>query len=150
MKIKVILAILLLSLTLVSCGTVHVEDTNGSDDYSLCYFKEADLVTNVNSTSLVSVSSTGDNEFKYSCKKLTGTRYVKTIKTNGDDVLCKVNISITEGNACVGLVTETNIIHIFPLNQTSEYIVYSAYSEVYFKILGESANIKVSVELSKA
>lgn len=150
MKIKVLLLVLLLSLTLVSCGNVHVEDTNGSDDYSLCYFKETDLVTNTNSTSVMSVNSSTNNGFTYSCKQLTGTNKIKTIETNGDNVLFKVNISITEGNACVGLVTENNIVHIFPVNQSSEFILYSAYSKVYFKILGESANIKVSVELSKA
>lgn len=150
MKIKYFLIIILFSLTLISCGNSHIEDTNGIDDYSLCYFQREDLIKNTNSTSYMSSESSFDNKFTYSCKRLSGSNKIRTIETNGDNVKFKVEVNIESGNALVGLVNDNSIIYIFPLNETSTFTLSKNYSKVYFKILGESANIKVSVELSKA
>ena len=150
MKLKYFLIIILFCLTLVSCGISHIEDTNGIDDYSLCYFNESDLTKSINCTTFNSIESDTNNKFTYSCKKLSGLLLVKTIEPNGDNVKLNVEVNIDSGNAVVGLVSGDNIVYIFPLNQTSTFVLSNRYSKVHFKILGESANIKVSVELSKA
>ena len=149
MKLKFFI-IIFFSLTLVSCGISHIEDTNGIDDYSLCYYKEEDLSGSINCTTFKSIESDTNNKFTYSCKKLSGLFKVKTIEPNGDNVKLKVEVNIVSGNAVVGLVSNDQIVHIFPLNQTSTFVLSSRYSKVQLKILGERATIKVSVELSKA
>lgn len=135
-----ILASLLFLCSLASCS-LHIEDTNGKDNYSLNTITDEDILK---PTSAVVKSMAVDSEINGNhvnkAKKFSGVERLDTFK-NGFTLY--VNSKINSGNFRICLVSDGVIVKDFKVNQKDNFTALDSKSYDLY-IAGESANFEIS------
>lgn len=140
---KRILLLLIIVLNLTSCSYTsfdHIEDENGSDDYSLVNITDEDIINSTSSISYISIYTNNTDSGSASIDKFSGVKKLTSI-SNKDKII--VSFTVIEGNASLCLVTKDEIIHYFNINENNQEYVIDTNKKLYLKLAGESANINL-------
>lgn len=140
---KRILFLLIIVLTLTSCSYTsfdHIEDENGSDDYSLANITEEDIINNKSSISYISIYTNDTDSGRASIEIFSGVKKITSF--SGKDKII-VSFTVTEGNASLALATKDEIIHYFNINENNQEYVIDTNKKLYLKLAGESAKINL-------
>lgn len=138
---RILLLIIVLILTSCSYDTIdHIEDENGSDDYSLVNITEEDIINSTSSISYISIFTNDTDSGSGSIEKFSGVKKITNISSKDKIV---VGFTVTEGNASLCLVTKDEIIHYFNINENNQEYVIDTNKKLYLKLAGESAMIKL-------
>ena len=76
MKKYICLILIFLMLLITSCSLVHIEDTNGPDNYMIRTLTEEDIIKGTNTTSTGSVYSTVNSKHTERVKKFSGVKNI--------------------------------------------------------------------------
>lgn len=140
---KRILLLFIIVLNLTSCSYIsfdHIEDENGSDDYSLVNITDEDIINSTSSISYISIYTNNTDSGSASIDKFSGVKKLTSI-SNKDKII--VSFTVIEGNASLCLVTKDEIIHYFNINENNQEYVIDTNKKLYLKLAGESANINL-------
>lgn len=140
---KRILLLLIIVLNLTSCSYTsfdHIEDENGSDDYSLVNITDEDIINSTSSISYISIYTNNTDSGSASIDKFSGVKKLTSI-SNKDKIF--VSFTVIKGNASLCLVTKDEIIHYFNINENNQEYVIDTNKKLYLKLAGESANINL-------
>ena len=148
MKKIFIIFILVMCLTLTSCNLGHIEDTNGDESFELSTLSKDEIFT-YNTSTTVGVSEVSKNSsFTFKCKKLSGNYLIKTLTPRDRFLKVTIDFNITDGNAFLALVCDKEVIYEIPYNKSSVYNI-SGSKNVQLRILGESCNVSISMNISE-
>ena len=148
MKKMFMLFVILCCLTLTSCNLGHIEDTNGESNYELSTLTKEDIFTYKSYIEVGSVNSNDGNSFRYSCKKLSGNKLIKTITPNGRRLKFDISYDIIAGNAYLVLICNDEIYKEIPPHRATT-ITIEGEEEYQLRILAESANVSLGVAVSE-
>lgn len=149
MKKIFLIFILLICLSLTSCSFGQIEDVNGDDNYELATLSKEEIFTYKNSVTVGSVEKSTNSGFNFDCAKLSGNYLIKTITPKNRTLKVLIDFKITKGNAFLALVCDDEIIQEIPHNTSSVYTV-SGSEDVQLRILGESCQIDIFVNIYEA
>ncbi len=137
--------LILIVLSLASCTAVSYEDTNGEDDFSLQTITDKDIVDGINTTKILSSTSTGNNKTTSKAKTMSGVVELYEGKLKNESFKIVVSNEISKGNARLVLVFNDEIVHDFDLNSKDQsFVLNNATGKVYLKIAGESTGYSVT------
>lgn len=142
MKKIFILIMMIMMLSLTSCDFGQIEDTNGDDDYSLCYLTDEDILNSKSSSKVGSVSSRINNEGTTKAKKMSGVETILNIDEIYETKLT-INFKVEKGNGVVTIVKNNQIVHILKANETKTFILLPG-GKYTVKIAGESCQFELS------
>lgn len=145
MKKLLLVFVLLIVLSLSSCSIKHIEDTNGEEDYSLCYFKKEDIFTYKNSIKVGNVTKGYNDKFSVSCKKLSGNYLIKEIAADNNQYSFTIDYKLYSGNAYFVLIKGDQIVQEIIPNKITTIHTDSGYDEIELRILGESCEFQIDV-----
>lgn len=146
---KKVFLLIIMCFMLVGCS--HIEDTNGSDDYSIVTYSNDDILNKSSSYITVgyseSIKSLGGKTIgKVNCNKFSG---IKNIEKSRYD--SKVNIDIkcnvTSGNFKVVVIYD-DMIYKTILANTSQSFSMNVDGYLTIKIVGESAKFSLEYSIS--
>lgn len=143
-RITAILLVILLSFILPSCASLVIEDTNGPDDYSLQTITDEQIIFGMNTSKMMSFTSTVNNNTTAKCRSLSGVQTLCSYNINGD-LTVNVTSEVNSGNARLVLIINEKIINDFNINGSSTYTLTQVSGLAEIKIAGESANYNVTV-----
>lgn len=159
-KMKAIIC-LLSAVLLSGCTslTKHIEDTNGSDDYSLAVITDANIVNKDLGALNISTSMSSFNNdvlnitsgVKVKSKKFSGVYEVMygNFMFNSDVIMDLVSIDVKSGNFKACVVYDDKIIHTYDNNSTLlEYTAYDINGYLALIIAGESADFELNISYS--
>ena len=139
------LAFVLLSLT--SCS--HVEDTNGSDDYSIVTFLDEEIIHGSRLTSTFGTFKTNSHindklKGRYRVSKLSGVVEVNTYETNKQNIKFEFEFTCKSGNAMIAIVANNKIVKKISANQDVTFDIRNMGHEYKIVLVGESAKVRIS------
>lgn len=141
---KKIFLIIIFILCLTSCESFdHIDDLNGDNDYSLAQITEEDVINKNSGISLISTISNTTNGGTASIEKFSGIKKIREI-TKRNKII--VSFKLNSGNASLCIVSKTEIIHTFNINEENQEYIINTKEKIYLKLAGESA--KVNIEYS--
>ena len=144
-----IFLVILMCFMLFGCS--HIEDTNGSDDYSIVTYSNDDILNKSSSHIMVGYSESiksfgGKTSGEIKCNKFSGIKNIKKSKYNS-----KVNIDIkcnvTSGNFMVVVIYDNMIYKTISANKSSSFSM-NVDGYLTIKIVGESAKFDVEFSIS--
>lgn len=142
---KKILFIIVIMLSVSLFGCVHVEDTNGPDDFSITSYSEEEMLNGRGShVDLMYVKSVFNNAYNYSSSKFSGIKTLERINISQESTLV-VTTNVEKGNFRF-IILKNNELFIEPkINFTETFeLLNGSYT---FIIVGESAKYKISMEI---
>ena len=149
-KTKKIIAIIG-AVVLVAVGCVwflnsdleHIEDTNGSDNFSLQEITDSNIVNrDIGAMGLKTKTDSVSNTTTYSSNKFTGVEeiYGNNIKGNRFEITIN-HARVDSGNFKIVLLEDDKIVHEFKLNElTQTYVLDNPDGYISLRIAGESAD----------
>lgn len=144
---KLLLICILSSLIFILSSCSHYIDTNGIEDYTLETLQEKDFYISNRVLEVNSYTSNKNNELVYRVEKLSGVRVLKAIRPKGVTTTVSVTLEVNCGNVRACLIANQEIVYEFLINDTSTYTIRESSDTFYFKIAGESANIKCTLKI---
>ena len=145
MKKLLLLFVLLIVISLSSCSIKHIEDTNGEEDYSLCYFKKEDIFTYKSVIKFGNVTKAYNDKFSVSCKKLSGNYLIKGIDGDNNHYSFTIDYKLYSGNAYFVLITGDKIIQEIIPNKITTIHTDGGFEKIELRILGESCEFQIDV-----
>ncbi len=141
--VVVIVFIAVFAVWMFSSDLEHIEDTNGTDNYSLQQITDSNII-NMDMGALNIKESTGiiANTTSYSSDKFTGVAeiYKNNIIGNRFDITVN-HAQVNSGNFRMVLVHNDEIVHEFKLNELMQsYTLEKPNGTVSLRIAGESAD----------
>ena len=147
MKKKIILSLLILSLVLNWTSCSHVEDTNGSSDYSIVTYSDKDIITK-NSFLLNNSVKTSKNEINnISAKKFSGVYQLEKTKVDNQNIYYHFESKIESGNFKIVIIHGEKIIKEIEINSITDFTIDSASGTYLLKIVGESARFSLTYSI---
>lgn len=148
-----LITVLSLLFCLAGCG--GIEDTNGPDDFSLVTITDEDICSGKLSYSAMMSSTTNiNNKLTLKIRKFSGVKEpdspVARVKTNGETLIFRTDITVTAGNfrACIVRDNE-EIVGEFPIDVAGEVRIENAVGTYSLRIAGESAAFSLVCTLEK-
>ena len=139
-KISYIILLLFL-LFITSCNIEHIEDTNGKDDYSLCYLTDEDIIKSTSTLIQGSIHSTNGKRYKETVKKFSGVHNIINVKENNDTTFY-IEFTVKSGNGLVAIISDKNIVKKIYANTNDTYILNSK-TKYSIRVVGESCNYEL-------
>ena len=152
MKKLIIVVIFMLSLTLISCKAFkQYEDTNGKDNYSLQSITEEEIIKNNGGLKVGAVSSKntkdGVTSITESIFSFDGVEKVHSLKAGSYTIT--VDYTVKNGNGRFVITNGSKIIHDFVVNETNQVFELDSSEPCYLKLVGESCELEIKVEIKK-
>ena len=145
-KFKIIaVAVMCVALTvsLAACIALHIEDTNGEDDFSLAVITEDEIVTaSRNYAATGSTYETVGDVHVITVEKFSGVWQVGRYDLTEGSATFNVEMSVKRGNCRLVLVNDGKIVHDFDINGADSYTITTV-GEYYIMLAGESAEISL-------
>ena len=152
---KKIALVLFLSLTITLTSCSHIEDANGSNNYSIVTFTDDDIINGNHSSievgTMKSSSSTSNGiKGKYSSAKLSGIIEVEKYKSTKENLSFEIEIKCESGNAMLVIVSDDEIVKKIEANQNITFTIDN--NKKYYKLMliGESAKVSVKYEFNSS
>jgi len=122
----------------------HIEDTNGSEDYSLTTITDRNIIK-LNSGPLYELNDDKINDSKISFSKFSGVMQIYEKDCNNENLQINLkNLKINEGNLQVVLLVDNEIVYKFKSNESNQtYKLEKVSGYVAVRIAGESANFEM-------
>ncbi len=147
---KKLLMILLVSvLTGMLTGCLHIEDYNGSDNYSITTITDEEILKGYNShisIGMVRSSSyiNGTLKGSYKVSKLSGVYKVNNFKENSMIVNFTIQFICEEGNAMLVIVSDDKIVKKIEANSDLSFDLPNDGNNYKLLVVGESAKITLN------
>lgn len=137
-----IIAVILAS-ALASCesGKMHIEDTNGADDVSLCTLTEEDILGRPSYISYMSIENSVNDSYRLTVDKLSGVSEAKKITVGADAVTLTYTVEVSEGNLRVCIVKDGAVVADLAVNGGEQQLTLSEKGTYRVIVAGESAKI---------
>ena len=150
MKKIFLLLMVMTSISLCSCSSI--EDTNGPDDYSLCYYTEDDIKNGIKVTSSFGSASShiylGDKlSGSYSVMKLSGYHVIDNYSTKDNSIKFNIEFTCESGNGLCVIMSGNVIVARINANETYQKTISNEYKSYRLVLVGESAKAKVKYEI---
>ena len=143
--------LLVVCLSMVACGQ-HIEDTNGTDDYSLTNITQKELLGNSGAVRFMSIRSEVNDKIEYSVDKFTGVEAVEEVrvKQGASRVTFAVNTTLESGNLYVYVRHDGQIVGEFAIGQNDTVTLENPPAGKYeLCTAGESAKFKLVIEITQ-
>lgn len=143
---------------------LSVEDTNGTEDYSLVKITRDELINNDKSSIFFYGEFKGGNssmiddlyledcdydELTFDAGKFNGVTSVHATKTDKEVVRLDINVILEKGNAELAVIVDGEYYSNVAINQHNEIVVENAKNKtIVLKAAGESADIRIEVKRS--
>ena len=129
----------------------HYEDTNGDQDYTLQTLTDENIMKGTGgSLSSVSLrtSSITPSKSKVTLKvgKFSGVSTLESFRGGSSYRTVTVSLTVSAGNFKAVLCTDSEILYVFPINQTGSSYSFKKEQTVYLRIAGESAKYELTYE----
>lgn len=150
--------------TIKTMNKLSVEDTNGSDNYSLVKITRDDLINN-NECSILLYSELKEgnssliddlqledcdyDKLNFDSGKFNGVTSVHATKTDKDIVKLDINVTLEKGNAELAIIVDGEYYCNVDINKHSEIVIENAKNKtIVLKAAGESADIRIEITRS--
>lgn len=144
---KIIIIILFLAVFLGGC-IKQIEDTNGTDDYTIETFTDEDITANRTSYIIVSsFTTTINNVTTVKIGKFSGIYELEKTRVPNSNLQYQIASTCTSGNFRIVIVKDNEILDDVQIN-TSKTISYPNANGTYqLRIVGESAKIEMNYSI---
>ncbi len=149
-KLPIALLLLLSStLFLLSGCALHIEDTNGNDNFTLQTITDQDIISGRSSVSVSSVGSSNNNRTTLKVEKLSGVKTLETLKSGSYEFTITFNVE--QGNCRLVLCDGENILQDIDIGAKDKtFTTKSESGKLYLKIAGESAKFNIEYTYKKS
>lgn len=142
---------LLFFVILTGCSKMHIEDTNGLEDYSLQEITEEDILTSTRVLYQMSIENSkienGVQIVSKSANVFTGVDCLEKLTIKSPFTIT-ITTSLEAGNFRVVIIKDGQIIDDGLINGTFTK-TYTESGKYQLKIVGESAKFKISYSIEK-
>ena len=146
---KSILLMILLFFVIMLTACKHVEDTNGTDDYTIQTYTDADILSNHNKYVVVGMVQTSlRNQGKFNASKLSGVCKIDQVNAKNETITFDLDVKCENDNMKVVLIHGDKIIKDFKINSQETYTIENANGKYILKVVGESAKFKINYVIS--
>lgn len=146
----VIVFIAVFAIWMFSSDLVHIEDTNGADNYTLQQITDSNIINmDIGALNFKESTDSITNTTTYSSDKFTGVAeiYKDNIIGNRFDITIN-HAQVNSGNFRIVLVHNDEIVHEFKLNELMQsYTLENPNGTVALRIAGESADFMFDYSL---
>ena len=139
--ICVIAAMLVSALASCASGKMHIEDTNGADDVSLCTLTEEDILGRPSYISYMSIENSVNDSYRLTVDKLSGVSEAKKITVGADAVTLTYTVEVSEGNLRVCIVKDGAVVADLAVNGGEQQLTLSEKGTYRVIVAGESAKL---------
>ena len=151
-KIVSLVIITFVMLLACSCGPFKTyQDTNGDDNYTLQSITENEIINNTGGLKTAAVSNTktkdGVTNITESIYRFDGIEKVYTFKKGSYAI--KLSYTVKSGNGRLVITDGKKIIHDFLINEDNQEYEFEATSTSYLKLVGESCELQLEIEIIK-
>ena len=150
LKLILIIVIIGVSIVLFANSIEHIEDTNGTEDYTVETITDQDIIgLSMGSIGLSKSTSIFSDLITYSSKKFSGVAeiYGTHMVTNRFEITVYL-AEVKSGNFKIVLIVDDEIVHEFKLNELSQtFVIEDVNGYICLRIAGESANFKLNYDV---
>lgn len=148
--IGIVVFVAVFALWMFNSDLEHIEDTNGTDNYTLQQINDFNIIKM--DTGAINVAQSDElfnNLPTLKSKKFTGIHEVYSTNIIGNRFdITLYNTTVKSGNFKIVLVYNDEIVHEFALNELEQtYTIKKPKGNISLRIAGESADFKFSYDL---
>lgn len=137
-----------LALLVLSGCASHIEDTNGSDDFSLQTITDQNIISGMSSISVSSTKSSNSSRTTLKVGKFSGVKTLEKLQSGSYEFT--VTFNAEAGNCRLVICDDENILSDIDIEAKDQTItVKSNDSKLYLKIAGESAKFDIEYSYKK-
>lgn len=137
-----------LALLVLSGCASHIEDTNGSDDFSLQTITDQNIISGMSSISVSSTKSSNSSRTTLKVGKFSGVKTLEKLQSGSYEFT--VTFNAEAGNCRLVICDDENILSDIDIGAKDQTItVKSNDSKLYLKIAGESAKFDIEYSYKK-
>jgi len=135
---------------IAGCSLGQIEDTNGTEDFTIQTFTDSDITSNRSSrTTFNSSIITYNNNTKVKIGKFSGVYELESFKVSNQTLVFNIESSCTNGNFRIVIICDDEIVNDVKINSNETITIENTNGTYSLKIIGESAKISVDYSIIK-